>query len=179
MRQSAPARLFHGFLLISALAMVPGAGFARVAEPAKPPFTAVIALENPDSVTGQDAYTIKAGSKVFIRVRLTNISRRKLSLGYDKDSRTNIDFFNEYEVRDMNGNLIPKRPIDQIGSTAHGWPERVLKPGESMEITGDFLSRLFDLSQLDTYTVQLTRRVSGDPKDGVVKSNTITVVVTR
>jgi hypothetical protein len=46
-----------------------------------------------------------------------------------------------------------------------------------MDITGDFVSRLFDLGKLSQYTVQLSRAVSDDPKDGVVKSNTITVTV--
>jgi hypothetical protein len=149
------------------------------AQTSKPPFTATIGVENLGSQTGPDSYTVKAGSDVFIKVHLTNISKRKLSLGYDKDSRTNVDFFHQYEIRDGNGDLAEKRKIDhpEIGSTGHGWPARILKPGESMDITGDFISRLFDLSQLSQYTVQLSRAVSDDPKDGVVKSNTITVTV--
>jgi len=150
------------------------------AQTAKPPFTVIISVENPLAQTGPDTYTIKAGSNVFIRVHLTNISTRKLEFSYDKDSRTNVDPFDQYEIRDANGNLAAKRKIDhpEIGSTGHGWPARVLKPGESMDITGDFISRQSDLSQLNQYTVQLSRAVSNDPKNGVVKSNTITVTVT-
>ncbi len=149
------------------------------AQNAKPSFTAIISVENPESQTGPDSYAVKAGSDVFIKVHLTNISTRKLALGYDKDSRTNVDFSHQYEIRDRNGNLATKRKIDhpEIGSTGHGWPARILKPGESMEITGDFISRLFDLSQLNQYTIQLSRAVSDDLKNGVVKSNTITVTV--
>jgi hypothetical protein len=140
-----------------------------------------ISVENPASQTGPDSYTVKASSEVFIKVHLTNISKRKLSLGYDKDSRTGVDFSHQYEVRDRNGNPAQKRTINhpEIGSTGHGWPARILKPGESMDITGDYLSRLYDLSQLDAYTIQLSRNASDDPKDGVVKSNTITVRVTQ
>jgi hypothetical protein len=47
-----------------------------------------------------------------------------------------------------------------------------------MDITGDFISRLYDLSQPGDYTIQLSRAVSDDPKNGVVKSNVITVTVT-
>jgi hypothetical protein len=143
------------------------------------PFVLTISMESPGGQTGPNSYTVKADSDVFIKVHLTNTSKRKLSLGYDKDSRTNIDFSHQYEVRDSKGNLAKKRPIShpEIGSTGHGWPARILKPGESMDITGDYISRLYDMSRADAYMIQLSRSISGDPKDGVVKSNTITVTV--
>jgi hypothetical protein len=56
------------------------------AQTAKPPFTAIIGVENLGSQTGPNSYTVKTGSDVFIKVHLTNISKHKLSLGYDKDS---------------------------------------------------------------------------------------------
>jgi len=157
------------------------AGTATQAKTVEHPFVLTISVENFDSQTGPENYTVKAGSDVFVKVHLTNTSKRKLSLGIDKDSRTNVDFFHQYGVRDSNGNLAQKRTIvhPEIGSTGHGWPARILKPRESMDITGDDISRLYDLSQPGAYTVQLSRTVSGDPKDGVVTSNTITVVVTR
>jgi hypothetical protein len=140
-----------------------------------------ISAEAPESQTGPNSYTVKTGSDVFVKVHLTNTSKRRLFLNYDKDSRTNVDFFHRYEVRDSAGNAAQKRAINhpEIGSTGHGWPARALKPGESMDITGDDISRLFDLSQPDEYTIQLSRSVSDDPKENVVKSNTITVKVTR
>jgi hypothetical protein len=143
-------------------------------------FVVTISVENLDSQTGPEDYTVKAGSDVFIKVHLTNTSKHKLALGYDKDSRTNVDFSHQYEVRDSHGSLAQKRTIahPEIGSTGHGWPARILKPRESMDITGDDISRLYDLSQPGAYTVQLSRTVSDDPKDGVVKSNAITVKVT-
>lgn len=151
---------------------------AVTAQTADPRITAVISVENPVSQTGPESYNVKAGSDVFIKVHLTNVSNRNLSLGYDKDSRTNVDFSHQYEVRDSNGTPIQKRKIShpEIASSGHGWPARILKPGESTDITGDDISRLFDLSPLGKYTVQLSRAVSDDPKDGVVKSNTITVI---
>jgi hypothetical protein len=143
------------------------------------PFVVTISLEDPGSQTGANSYTVKAGSEVFIKVHLTNTSKRKRSLSYDKDSRTNVDFSHRYEIRDNKGNPVQKRAIShpEIGSTGHGWPARILKSSESMDITGDYISRLYDLSQLDAYTIQLSRSVSDDPNDGVVKSNTITVAV--
>lgn len=145
------------------------------------PFAVTISAEAPESQTGPNSYTVKAGSDVFVKVHLTNTSKHKLSLNYDKDSRTNVDFFHRYEVRDTNGSAAQKRTINhpEIGSTGHGWPARILEPGESMDITGDDISRVYDLSQPDEYTIRLSRIVSDDPKDGVVKSNTITVKVIR
>jgi hypothetical protein len=150
---------------------------AVAAQTADPPLTVVISIENPVSQAGPEGYNVKAGSDVFIRVHLTNVSNHNLSLGYDKDSRTNVDFSHQYEVRDSHGNPAQKRKIShpEIGSSGNGWPPRILKPGESTDITGDDISRVFDLSSLSRYTVRLSRAVSEDAKDGVVKSNTITV----
>jgi hypothetical protein len=162
--------------LLSALCM---AELSSAAQVGNPPFTAVISVENAASQIGPDRYAVQAASDVFIKVHLTNISHHNLSLGYDKDSRTNVDFMHRYEVRDSHGNPARKRKIDhpEIGSTFHGWPARTLKPGASTDITGDDITRLFDLSQLKQYTVQLSRAVSDYPNDGMVKSNTITVAV--
>jgi hypothetical protein len=145
------------------------------------PLAITIYAEAPESQAGPDRYTVKSGSDVFVKVHLTNTSKHKLSLNYDKDSRTNVDFFHRYEVRDSAGMAARKLAINhpEIGSTGHGWPARVLAPSESMDITGDDISRLYDLSQPGEYTIQLSRIVSGDSKDGVAKSNTITVMVTR
>ncbi len=140
-----------------------------------------IAVEAPAFQTAPDSYAVKAGSEIFIKVHLKNTSKRNLSLDYDADSRTGVGFSHQYEVRDSSGSLAQKRPIShpEIGSTGHGWPARTLKPGESLDINGDYISRLYDLSQPGKYTIQLSRIVSADAKNDVVKSNTITVTVTQ
>ena len=148
------------------------------AHAANPPFTTTISADAPAVKTGPDAYTVKAGSRVFITVHLTNVSKRTLSLGHDADSRTGISFGHEYEVRDTSGNSALKRTVGHVGSASHGWPGQNLKPGESMDINGDEVSRQYDLSQPGEYTIQLSRAVSNDPKDGAAKSNRITVTVT-
>jgi hypothetical protein len=155
-------------------------GLALIEAKTIEPFDISIRAENPGSQTGPGSYTIKAGSEIFITVHLTNISKHNLTFDYDSDSRTGVSFSHQYEVRDSNGNAVQKRTINhpEIGSTGHGWPARILKPGESMDINGDHISRLYDLSQSGTYRIQLSRVVSADPKDGVVRSNTITVTVT-
>ena len=151
------------------------------AQTAKPPFIVVISAEAPAANIGPDSYTVKAGSDVFIKVRLTNMSKRNLSIGDDSDSRTGVDFFHQYAVRDNSGNSAQKRTIrhPEIGSTGHGWPARVLKPEKSLDVASDRISRLYDLTQPGKYTIQVARAVSGDPKDGEVRSNIITLTVTE
>lgn len=92
-----------------------------------------------------------------------------------------MTFAHRYEVRTRQGESAQKRTIShpELGSTGHGWPDRVLKPGESMDINGDHVSLMYDLSQPDEYGIQLFRAIRDDPKRGFVKSNTITIVVTK
>jgi hypothetical protein len=145
------------------------------------PFLATIQAESPAIRNGEERYTLKVGSELFITAHLTNLSQHNLSFGYDKDSRTGVTFPHRYEVRTRQGNAAPRRTIShpELGSTGHGWSDRVLKPGESMDISGDYVSRIYDLSQPGEYRIQLFQAISDDPKDGFVKSNAITVVVTK
>ena len=145
------------------------------------PFTVSISAEAPAVNTGPDRYTVKIGSEVFITVHLTNTSKKNLAFGYDADSRTGVGFAHVYEIHDCRGDLVQKRAImhPEIGSTAHGWPARVLKPGESMDIGGDQIGRLYDLSHPGEYRVQLLRAIHDDPKNGFVKSNIITLRIAK
>jgi hypothetical protein len=145
------------------------------------PFIVSISAEAPAVKTGPDRYTVKTGSEVFITVHLTNTSKKNLAFGYDADSRTGVGFAHVYEIRDSRGDRVQKRAImhPEIGSTGHGWPARVLKPGESMEIGGDHISLLYDLSRPGEYIVQLSRAINDDPKNGFVKSNTITLIIAK
>jgi hypothetical protein len=144
-------------------------------------FLATIHAESPATRIGEESFTLKAGSELFITVHLTNVSKHNLALDYDADSRTGVSFAHRYEVRTSKGKSAEKRAIShpEIGSTGHGWPNRVLKPGESMDINGDHISLLYDLTRPDQYTIQLFRAASDDPKGGSVSSNTITVTVTK
>lgn len=146
------------------------------------PFTLSISMEGDPAVQRSlENYTVKAGSEVFITVHLTNISKHNLAVNVDGDSRTGIRFGHQYEVRDVNGKLATKRTINhpELGPTGHGWPARVVEPGASIDINGDRISGLYDLSQPGQYTIQLLRAIGDDPKAGLVKSNTITVIVTK
>lgn len=145
------------------------------------PFTLSISVEEDPAVQSSlENYTVKAGSEVFITVHLTNISKHNLALDIDADSRTGICFAHQYEVRDINGKFATKRTINhpELGSTGHGWPARIVKPGASIDI-GDRINGLYDLRQPGQYTIRLSRAIGDDPKAGLVKSNTITVIVTK
>ena len=155
--------------------------FPAVAQNTPPPFTATITAESPAVNIGPDRYTIQDSSKVFVTVHITNTSKTNLSFGYDQDSRTGICSGHQYEVRGGDGTAVPMRPIQhpEVGSTGHGWPARVLKPGESMDIPGDYISHAYDLSRPGEYTMQLSRAIGDDPKHGFVKSNIIALTVAK
>jgi hypothetical protein len=150
------------------------------AQTAKSSFVITISAEAPAANIGPESYALKAGSDVFINVHLTNTSKRKLRLNDDTDSRTGVDFCNRYEIRDSSGNFVRKRTIQhpEIGSTGHGWPARILKPTENLTVSSDRISGLYDLAKPGKYTIQVVRDASGNPKEGEVKSNVITLTVT-
>jgi hypothetical protein len=173
----------HILCLLAAFVAISGPAIARdpSARGAEQPFLATIQAEPPATRNGEESYTLTPGSELFITVHLTNISKHNLAFDYDKDSRTGVSCAHRYEVRTSQGKSAQKRTISypEIGSTGHGWPDQVLKPGESMDITGDHISDLYDLSRSDEYTIQLLRPIRDDPQRGFVKSNTITVIVTK
>jgi hypothetical protein len=151
------------------------------AQNAKPPFIVTISAEAPAEKTGADSYSVKAGSEVYIHVHLVNISKHNLSLGDDEDSRTNIDFYHRYEIRDGAGNPVQKKTFThpEIGSSGHGWAARILKPGASTDVGTDRITGLYELTRPGTYTIQLSRAVTGNVEDGAVQSNKITVTLTQ
>jgi hypothetical protein len=155
------------------------ASVGSVAQPIKPPFLVTIGAEAPATRTGPDSYEIRAGSDLFIKVRVTNTSKRNLLLGDDSDSRTGVDFYHQYEVRDKMDNPMRKQPIShpEIGSTFHGWPARALEPMASRDVASDPITHIYDLAKPGKYTIRMSRAITGNRKDGVVLSNTITVMV--
>jgi hypothetical protein len=171
------------FCLLAAFVAISGSSIAQApsAKAAEQPFIATIQAESPATKNGEGSYTLKVGSELFITVHLTNVSKHNLAFDCDKDSRSGVSFAHRYEVRTSQSKSAEMRTIShpEIGSTGHGWPDRVLKPGESMDISGDHISGLYNLSRPDEYTIQLLRAIRDDPKGGFVKSNTITVTVAK
>jgi hypothetical protein len=134
---------------------------------AKQPFAIVIsAVES----------TVKARSSVPIRVQMTNTSSQDLDASGNWSDLTGADPNYVFDVRDSAGKLAPKRvyehPELQFGKAIF----RTVGPGGSITDTPD-ISRQYDLSRPGKYVIQVARRVPDNPKDGVVKSNKITVTV--
>jgi len=143
------------------------------------PFTLTISAVAPAVEISPDKYTVSSASQLFIKVRVTNTSEHDIRTDVDGDSMTNVSFNNYYDVRESTGNPVPKRRLNhpEIGSTGHGWPPRVIKPGTSTDVGDDRVTGLYDLSQPGEYTIQVSRAIHDNVKDGWVKSNVIRVVV--
>jgi hypothetical protein len=132
-------------------------------EQPKQPFTITIRAMKP---------SYKAGARVELKVVMTNTWDREIDAGsvYDKS----IDIAYGYDVRDSAGSPVlynNSKPSETQGSRM-----RTLKPGESVvKITN--VARWVDFSEPGEYQIQLSRNIGDDEKNGVVKSNTITITV--
>jgi hypothetical protein len=119
---------------------------------------------------------VTAGSDMSITVRLTNTS--------DHDMRITRAFFGgtdasyTQEIRNSKGALATRETSGAVHTTLAGsFSAITLKPGESS--AGSIgVSPQYDLSQPGEYVLQLSRPISANPSDGVVKSNKIKIIVT-
>lgn len=137
------------------------------ARPAGQPFTIVIQPQNPQP---------KSGSEVWINVRLTNKSGSDLDMSGGFSDTTGLDPNYHFDVRDEHGRPVPKRvyPHPELDT---GKPvNRTVKPQETFT-EEQRVSALYDMSRSGQYVVEVWRRVSENPKDGVVKSNVITITI--
>ena len=119
--------------------------------------------------------SVKAGSDVWIKVTMTNISNH--SVDCSSAYVNGIDRRLRYNIRDGKGNSTEKH-------SEH--PETIpgsilmcnLDPGS--HITNESrISWLHDLSHPGQYEVQVFRDASDLPSDGLVKSNKINIVITQ
>jgi hypothetical protein len=153
-------------LLLSVVAIFATA-FAQVAtsEPAQPPFSLVIRAVNAD---------VKAGDGIELRVRLTNNSDHPIMAS--ESWERGLSWSYNYDVHDASGN-VPKRK-DSEGPRVLTAKIRILKSGESLE-SGTLLSEAYDMNTPGIYVAQLSREIydTDHHRDGVVKSNKITVTV--
>ncbi|HEY2822693.1 MAG TPA: hypothetical protein VGJ06_16735 [Candidatus Acidoferrum sp.] len=134
--------------------------------PSRKPFTIVIST---------NVQTIEVASGVWIRVNLTNTSSRSLDTSANISDLTGTDPNFIFDVRDSDGNSVPKRVYEHPElATGRAILGRLIKPGASLTEDQD-ISRLYDMSHPGAYVIQVSRRASEFKKDGVVKSNKITV----
>lgn len=120
---------------------------------------------------------VKAGADVWVKVHLTNTSSRDMDLSASINDMIGIDPNYNIDVRDMSGNPGAKKHHDHMNlATGHG-VFRSLKAGDS--VTDEInVGRLYDFSTPGRYTIQISRQISENAKDGSVKSNAIRVTVT-
>ena len=153
---------------IAALVATPGA--LAAAGDSNPPFTITIS-----STQG----AVEAGEEIRVRVVLTNVSNQELPV---RLSRNPLEAEMHYTVsvheesgkdaaETKYGSAAKKHQLFTLSEA-----ETLLKPGERLE-EHVVLTKLFDLSSPREYVVQLSRPASADPKDGVIKSNVITITV--
>lgn len=121
-----------------------------------------------------DKPTVAAGSNVFIKVKLTNISNEVVDCStYDLDGGT--DRYYQFDVRDENGTPVKKRDLSLFHDGS--WRGKCdLEPGKSLE-SEKLVSWLHDFSKPGKYLIQISRRFSGDPNPQYAKSNTIIITV--
>jgi hypothetical protein len=124
------------------------------------------------------ADNVTAGSDVHVKIEMKDVSNHDVDCTGAPSN--GLDRAYQYEVRDDRGRLVPKivKKHPEIGETFSTWPCR-LKPGETATAAGGLISRLYDMSRPGQYTIQVSRSISDNPKDGVVKSNKITITVTE
>jgi len=134
---------------------------------ARTPFTIEISTEQS---------VVKVGSEVSLKVRLTNTSKRVMDCRATISNMTGVDPNYVFDVRDDANNPVPLRVFEHP-ELATGQPvSRSLKPGESFTDEEE-VSKLLDMRRPGRYTIQVSRHVSGNKKEGSIKSNTITVTV--
>ncbi len=133
-----------------------------------PPFRIAISVESS---------TVVAEADVWIKVKLTNTSDQAVSEGVGYISGTNLDSTLRFEVRDEHGKLVPKRayPHPELGYPG-SVRFRTISRGETLT-QDQRVSALYEMRKPGKYTIQVSRRVSENPKDNI-KSNIITVTVT-
>jgi hypothetical protein len=121
--------------------------------------------------------TIKAGSPVRIKIELTNTSYSDLDASGSFNDMTGQDSNFHVLLRDEKGNKGLKNIYNHPElATGHPIMGRTVKSGATLTEEQD-VSRQYDMTHPGKYSIQVTRPISTDLKDGMVKSNIITVTV--
>jgi surface-anchored protein len=149
--------------------LIASCAFAALASGTAPqPFKISISTEKSE---------VKAGTDVWVKVSVTNTSNHVMDMSANINDMIGVNPNYTFDVRNSAGTPAAKRTYKHL-ELATGSPIfRSLKPGESLTDEQN-LSRLDDFSQPGQYQIQVSQRVSDNDKDGVIKSNTITVTVT-
>jgi hypothetical protein len=133
-----------------------------------------------DGKSGGQNFVARPGSNIGINIEKRNISPEEIDCFTASNNVTGLDDKYEYVIRDSNGDPVPPRAIPQpdYPYTRGHDRTRPCKPGESASSGSVNLTKVYDMSQPGTYTIQISQRVSDNLVDGEVKSNKVTVTVT-
>jgi len=120
-----------------------------------------------------DKSTVKAGSDVWIKIQMTNLSTHDLDC--TKAYSNGLDRIYKYEITDSHGNPVKPRvrKHPEIGESGSIYP-CTLGAGKSTDPNDSRISWAYDLSQPGQYTVQVQRKNSAGDE---VRSNTLTINV--
>jgi hypothetical protein len=151
-------------------------------EGAQPPFS--ISLASSDDAIMTSSGIHRAGSPIFLLVKLANNSNKTISISsFDSDSYA-------MDVRDEHGNPVPetnevRRMREERSAPANSLRGRKTSKGLIGEMkphtaTSETLevNKYYDMSCPGKYTIRLTRQLPEELGSGVVESNAITVTVT-
>jgi hypothetical protein len=135
-------------------------------EAAKPPFSISISAVKPH---------VKAGSEVFIKIVLTNLSDHEINCS--SGFANGVDRSYRYIIQDGRGKTIKKfeNKHPEI-DTATSVELCSLKPGESAN-SESRVGHDYDLRHPDQYSIQVSRPISNNTAEGVVYSNKITLTI--
>ncbi|HEV2195700.1 MAG TPA: hypothetical protein VGR55_08960 [Candidatus Acidoferrum sp.] len=142
----------------------------------------LLAATEPFSVTlhAPDG-TVKIGSELHLKVKITNTSNREIRFA---KGFGNEEYDLDVEVRDAEGKTPPlttsyREVKEHPGGGSYS--TYVLEPGKSFE-DDLVLTKLYVITQPGKYTVRVTRGqrpLWQDVKQNTVKSNTITLTITE
>jgi hypothetical protein len=128
------------------------------------PFKIAITTESP---------TVVAGSDVLIKVSLTNTSNQDVYEGALYMDGIGLDSTFRFEVRDEDGEIVPKRTYPHEELRTGSVKFRTISAGETYT-QEQAVSALYDMRKPGKYTIQVWRR---NP-DYDIKSNAVTITVT-
>jgi len=145
-----------------------------------------LAASEPFSVTLHAPNSpVKSGSELRLRVTVTNTSDHNVLFVRSPGIVPHEEMNYQIEIRDERGKTPPITAFSrELNEKHHGWGSYLsyaLEPGKSLE-EDLVITQLYALREPGKYTIKLARGkrpVWQDLKQDTVKSNTITVTVTR
>lgn len=135
----------------------------------RPRFQILISTQTPRVTLGQ---------AIEIAITLKNNSDRVLDDSANWQEATGADPWWHLIVRDSEGKPVPPRNYKGLAAKFGKVVNRKVGPGGAITDRVD-LRRIFDLRSPGKYRVQVNRKIPKENGGGIIKSNVITITVTR